>query len=488
MSKYVNESLPKEQRLGQVGVNNQGEKITIITYRKYEDIDIQFEDGVIVYHRSYDNFIRGKMKHPIKYEESIAYYIEVELGIDLDIIWNWEKNKCNPYETEKQSNKKIWIYCQEKDYHNDFGGYEITCYNFTKGQRCGYCASRKVHLKDSFAQWGIDTFGEDFLEKYWSSKNTVNPWKISSRSHTEIWIYCQEHDYHNYDREGNKIGYKTRCDSFYIGSRCSYCNTFASNKVHWKDSLAYVLPKVARMISEVPKNKVSFEDCYSIAPYSSNKRFYFKCLDCGKISSKKQILSNITKHIYSCEYCSDGITIPNKMLRQISEQLNLNWKFEHGEKWLGRKRLDAYDENFKIAVEMDAEYKDNHKDERKEVDDWKDSKCLEHGIYVIRIDLMDTKEYNNNTLDYIRTQLINSSLTHIIDLSKVNWELAWVNCQNSLCVKTWELWNDSIKNIAKISRILNLSEPTVTRYLKIGAELGKCDYVKKRGYNDNKIA
>ena len=64
--------------------------------------------------------------------------------------------------------------------------------------------------------------------------------------------------------------------TYYSIGRCSYCNTFASNKVHWKDSLAYVLPKVARMISEVPKNKVSFEDCYSIAPYSSNKRFYFK--------------------------------------------------------------------------------------------------------------------------------------------------------------------------------------------------------------------
>lgn len=37
MSKNINESLPKEQRVRQVGVNNQGEKITIIRCSKLED-------------------------------------------------------------------------------------------------------------------------------------------------------------------------------------------------------------------------------------------------------------------------------------------------------------------------------------------------------------------------------------------------------------------------------------------------------------------
>ena len=58
----------------------------------------------------------------------------------------------------KCSNKKVWIKCQEKDYHVP---YLISCDNFIDGCRCPYCAGMKIHPKDSFAQWGIDNFGND---------------------------------------------------------------------------------------------------------------------------------------------------------------------------------------------------------------------------------------------------------------------------------------------------------------------------------------
>ena len=50
-----------------------------------------------------------------KYEESFAYYIEVELGLDINKIWNFEKNIVNPYEIFKGCGKKVWLYCLEKD-------------------------------------------------------------------------------------------------------------------------------------------------------------------------------------------------------------------------------------------------------------------------------------------------------------------------------------------------------------------------------------
>ena len=101
--------MKKLNRVGEVNYNKQGEKMTIIRYSKLEGqrqatVDIQFEDGVIVYNREYANFKNGRIKHPIRYEESFAYHIKVELGIDLDNIWNWEKNNelgINPYEIYK---------------------------------------------------------------------------------------------------------------------------------------------------------------------------------------------------------------------------------------------------------------------------------------------------------------------------------------------------------------------------------------------------
>ena len=60
----INETLPKEQRLGQVGINNQGLKMTIINYRGCMDLDVQFEDGIIVENRRYEHFLHGKISHP----------------------------------------------------------------------------------------------------------------------------------------------------------------------------------------------------------------------------------------------------------------------------------------------------------------------------------------------------------------------------------------------------------------------------------------
>ena len=38
--------------------------MTIIKYRKYKNIDIQFEDGTIIKHKRYDNFLNGKIRNP----------------------------------------------------------------------------------------------------------------------------------------------------------------------------------------------------------------------------------------------------------------------------------------------------------------------------------------------------------------------------------------------------------------------------------------
>ena len=405
MNKNVNEKLPKEQRLGQVGINNQGEKITIIAYRKENDIDIQFEDEIIVTNRAYSNFLKGKIKHPIRYEESFAYHIEIVLGIKLDNIWNWEKN----------------------------------------------------------------------------NKLSINPYEITKCSSKKVWLYCQEHDYHNYDKEGNKVGYQMTCANFYNGEKCGYCND--NHKTHWKDSLGYKYSHIAKMIA-IKENDLTFEDTFYIN-CGSGQYFYFKCNKCGKVSDKKLSIYQVTKYDYSCQHCSDKISIPNKILRQISKQLNLDWNFEYTSIWLEDKRLDGYDDNLKIAIEMDAEYQENHKGERKEVDSWKDEQCLKHGIYTIRINLMNTKEYQNNKFYYIKQQILNSPLNQIYDLSKIDWKLAWEESQDSLVIKAWELYNNRY-NIDKISEILNLDKSTIYRYLKRGAECGKCNYV---GYKrNNKVA
>ncbi|MBP3707100.1 MAG: zinc-ribbon domain-containing protein [Clostridia bacterium] len=339
----------------------------------------------------------------IPYEKSFAYYIIEELGIELDKIWNWEKN----------------------------------------------------------------------------NENGINPYEITKSSSKKVWLYCQKHDYHNYNREGNKVGYETRCDSFHRGSRCGYCK--GQYKVHYKDSLAYNRPDIARMIA-IPENDLTFDDCYNMTCTSSYKKYYVKCNECGEISNEKVFLSNIVRQGYSCKNCSDGISIPNKFAYNLLKQLNINFISEYSPYYFrSNQSVDFLLKDYYIILEMDGGY-GNH---TREYDYWRDFLNFKYGGYkTIRIDLTNSNKYSNNLFNYLKEQIINSELTNIFDLSKIDWELIWKQCQKSKCVEAWDIYNNITHDIIKISEMLNVNRNTITRYLKKGKECGACDYSKEES---NKI-
>lgn len=416
------------KRIGEVGYNTKGEKMTIIRYgklkgQKQSTIDIQFEDGSISYNKQYRYFKNGKIKHPIRYEESIAHYIEVELGIDLDNIWDWEKN----------------------------------------------------------------------------NKNGINPYEITKCSGKYIWVYCRFNDYHNYDRDNNKISYKTTCDNFSKGYKCGYCK--GQHKVHWMDSLAYNYPQIAEMIA-IEENNLTFEDCYSIACYSS-KSFYFKCNECKKISSKKKTLHSIIYQGYSCECCSDGLPITEKFMSNILNQLNIEYIYQLTSKdfdWCNSFKYDFYLPKYNIIIETHGSqhYKnkgDNSNWKSLEQEQWNDLfkyKCAKSHVnnYIV----IDCR-YSN--MKWLKENII-KELNKYFNLTNVNWELAWEESQNSLCVKCWKLWDRGLTTF-DISKELKISDACVRNYLKMGAKYKFCSYsvkeankragdkrriYKEGGYND----
>ena len=94
--------------------------------------------------------------------------------------------------------------------------------------------SKSCGLCYTFAEWGIDNLGEDFLEKYWDYERNnelgVDPWKIGCGSEKIFYIFCQVVDYHD--------SYPTMSMRFTKGHRCSYC---ANRKIHPKDSFGQLL-------------------------------------------------------------------------------------------------------------------------------------------------------------------------------------------------------------------------------------------------------
>ena len=55
----------KIDRTGEKHMMNCGLEATIIRYGSYKDIDVQFEDGQVVYHRDYSSFQKGMISPPI---------------------------------------------------------------------------------------------------------------------------------------------------------------------------------------------------------------------------------------------------------------------------------------------------------------------------------------------------------------------------------------------------------------------------------------
>lgn len=54
----------KKDRVGKQHVALNGMMMTIIVYRSAKDMDVQFEDGEIVQHVKYEKFLRGNVRHP----------------------------------------------------------------------------------------------------------------------------------------------------------------------------------------------------------------------------------------------------------------------------------------------------------------------------------------------------------------------------------------------------------------------------------------
>lgn len=217
-----------------------------------------------------------------RFYNSFGYYLINIYGNDaIQKYWS-TKNTKSPWEYYKCSNQKVWLICQEKDYHDD---YECSTSNFKGGKRCPWCAGKQVHPKDSFAQYYIDKFGADFLDKYWCKDNIVDPWTIRPSSAKIIKLQCQQKSYHKYN---------VTADHFSRGHFCPFCH---GNKVHKLDSLGIKYPEIFNIWSS-KNTKTPFE--YRVA---SHEEVWLKC-KCGKHNDYLRRIADYSyKHFTECPNC-----------------------------------------------------------------------------------------------------------------------------------------------------------------------------------------
>ena len=160
-----------------------------------------------------NNFTNGRI-NSIKCKKCNSF---AQFGIDntdgdfLDKYWDYEKNTVNPWEISYSCGKKVYIKCQEKDYH---GSYPIQCNNFINGNRCSFCNSKgdKVHPLDSLGK----SLEDKGLLHLWPDKNKKSPFKYTSNSGQIVYWKCPDGIHKDYKRE--------ICNSNIYDFRCPECS------------------------------------------------------------------------------------------------------------------------------------------------------------------------------------------------------------------------------------------------------------------------
>ena len=231
---------------------------------------------------------------------------------------------------------------------------------------------------------------------------------------------------------------------------------------------------------------VSEEDAKKYSCSNGNK-IEVTCPDCGNI--KMVTISKIySRKSIGCS-CGDGFSKGHKYIRNILEQLDVEFVENSSPSWCNFKyknqiRGGEYDfilEDKKLIIEVDGGFhrKDNTmsgqtKEDSKFIDSEKDRLAYENNYKMIRV-------YYND--DYImnKESVMNSKMPLYFDLSNINWERATEfslsNLVKEICL-TWESQYPNIKTI-DIALEFNLSQATICKYLSIGSNLNWCNYNPK---------
>ena len=138
---------------------------------------------------------------------------------------------------------------------------------------------------NSFAQYIIDIYGEEYLNKVWGN-NEYSPWDVSKQSNKQFKFNCLNNPKHTYPKT---------LYHFSNGSRCPYC---CNQKITKEKSLGSIYPDVIDIWSD--KNIKTY---YEYSPNSSSKVFW-KCKN-GIHEDYKRSISASKKSNFICPKCNN---------------------------------------------------------------------------------------------------------------------------------------------------------------------------------------
>lgn len=319
-----------------------------------------------------------------------------------------------------------------------------------RGQGCKQCGIEKQVLKQRKAH-------DQFVEEVREMNNGIVPLGFYVNSQTDIPFQCKRG--HIWSSSPNKI---------LQGECCPYCS--GHRVLPGFNDVSTIRPDVGVLMTN-PHDK------YKYTSYSSQK-IDFTCPICGRIQKKR--ITNVSTYGFACEYCSDGISYPNKFGRAFFDQLLPNkYETEYSPNWAGSYLYDVHFilNHTSYLVEWDGAFHYEDKEiygktlsERQEVDEIKNKLAEDNNMHLIRINCTQSDK------EYIKSNILNSELNMLFDLSNIDWTMCDKRAQKNLVNIVCDLYSSGTTSIKDIANKLHISRNTVRDYLKRGTELGWCSY------------
>ena len=428
----------KSNHLNETKTMNCGMDTTIIEYINATDIAVRFKDGTVVKHKTYDSFLKGKIKNPnfTNREKRLNETRMMNCGMKATII---EYNNAKDI-TIKFENGNI-------SKHKTYGA-------FIRG---GIEDKMQVNIKSNligqkFGRLTVIELDRDMTEKrgtaYWRCVCDCGSGIIKSFS-----TYNLEH------------GKSESCGCLSKEKMTKTKNT--NSKYHIYDD------------ENLVKYLVNEEDKFLAS--KSNQIITVKCPNCGY--TKNMAVSCFTNGGMRCPNCANHGSYPNKFVCSVLQQLGINFETEKTFEWAEKKRYDFYIPSLSCIIEVNGlQHYEEHRwkwstyktlEEEQFNDKLKKENAIQNGI-----NIYITIDARKSTLEYIKNSILQSKLNNLFDLTKVNWCLCDIKSQNNNFYECCKLYNDG-KNIDEIADILKISKNHITTLLRKGRNINICNYETK---------
>ena len=389
-----------KNRIGESNIANNGQVMTIIEYKNYKDIDIQFEDGTIVKNKNYNRFLKGYIKNPNLSNTNIKSRIGET---------NINKNRQTMTIVEYRRNNDINI-----QFEDGFIVKHRNYQNFLKGN----IKKSNLSIKNKIGETRIAKNGQTMtIIKYRNSKDIDIQFEDGTIVKNKRYSNFKNGRIRNSNlsniRIKNRIGETNVAHNGQIMTIITYRNandidiqfedgTIFKNKSYY-NFLKGTINKQNININKTGETKqakngqimtiIKYRRCDDIDVQFEDgtiiKNRNYSAFKKGEIKNPNYIISGVS---YNELFCLE-------QLKQFGFIKMEKGKLKH--LGLGKRELDLYNPELKIGIEYDGgAYTKRFKHHTIKKDIEKDLLCEQAGIILYRIRESKLSRYNSSSIKF----------------------------------------------------------------------------------------